>query len=286
MYLGSGWLTNLSGLNMSSDNFVYSGSSGQDTLNLNIDRATYTRAIAINAGAGDDSLLSAKLINTDQISLGAGNDTIAIMVGSVGSLNLALLDGGSGTDTLGFEESTISNGQTLTLTTGGAVNFENLKGSSANETLQGDSGDNVLTGLGGTDTLTGGAGNDTLYASDSGGAGTGDDSLSGGSGNDILVGSAGANILDGGTGADRLTGGSGADTFVLRAGDGGDSIGLADTITDFNVAADLLQLSGFNRSQLSITLQSGNSVIMFGSEYIALVVGVAPSQLINSVFTS
>jgi len=83
-----------------------------------------------------------------------------------------------------------------------------------------------------------------------------------------------------------LTGGSGADTFVLRAGDGGSTIDLADTITDFNVAADLLQLSGFNRSQLSITLQSGNSVIMFGSEYIAVVVGVAPSQLINSVFTS
>jgi hypothetical protein len=73
---------------------------------------------------------------------------------------------------------------------------------------------------------------------------------------------------------------------VLRAGDGGTSISLADTITDFNASADLLQLSGFTRSQLSITSQSGNSVIMFGSEYVAVVVGVAPSQLINSVFTS
>jgi cysteinyl-tRNA synthetase len=110
--------------------------------------------------------------------------------------------------------------------------------------------------------------------------------LSGGSGNDILVGSAGANILDGGTGADRLTGGAGADTFILRAGDGGATVDLADTITDFNVSVDLLQLSGFNRNQLTIDSQSGNSVIKFGTEFVAVVVGVAPSQLIDSIFTT
>uniref|UniRef100_UPI0040474E3A hypothetical protein n=1 Tax=Limnohabitans sp. TaxID=1907725 RepID=UPI0040474E3A len=78
----------------------------------------------------------------------------------------------------------------------------------------------------------------------------------------------------------------GSDTFVLRAGDGGATVNLADTIMDFNASVDLLQLSGFTRSQLSITLQSGNSVIKFGTEFIVVVVGVAPSQLIDSVFTS
>ena len=38
-----------------------------------------------------------------------------------------MLDGGEGTHTISFEESTVANGTTLSLTTGGETNFEKLK---------------------------------------------------------------------------------------------------------------------------------------------------------------
>ena len=52
-----------------------------------------------------------------------------------------------------------ADGQSLTLTTGGAVNFENLTGSSYADTLTGDDNANVLSGGDGLDTLYGLGGN-------------------------------------------------------------------------------------------------------------------------------
>lgn len=51
---------------------------------------------------------------------------------------------------------------------------------------------------------------------------------------DVLVGGNGADVLIGGIG-DTLTGGNGPDTFLFRPNFG------ANTITDFNVANDVLQ---------------------------------------------
>ena len=64
-------------------------------------------------------------------------------------------------------------------------------------------------------------------------------------GNDLanlIVGGTGANLLAGGRGNDVLTGGGGKDVFVMRPGDG------RDTITDFGLTgteADLLRLDGY-----------------------------------------
>ncbi|MDX2307392.1 MAG: peroxidase family protein [Hyphomicrobium sp.] len=58
----------------------------------------------------------------------------------------------------------------------------------------------------------------------------------GNSANNNIIGNAGHNILDGGFGDDVLTGGAGRDTFVYGEGYG------ADTITDFQIGKDLVEL--------------------------------------------
>ena len=88
-------------------------------------------------------------------------------------------------------------------------------GTPVGETLNGTANDDVIAAFGGDDTLTGLAGED------------------------VLLGGDGDDILDGGAGDDELTGGSGLDSFVL-ANDGS-----FDTVTDFTLADDNVDVSGF-----------------------------------------
>lgn len=75
---------------------------------------------------------------------------------------------------------------------------------------------------------------------------------------------AGDDILIDGDGADRLQGGTGADLFVLRPD------GRADTIGDFNLDEDHIDLSGFALlhapSELAITRTQGGAVLRWGTE--------------------
>ena len=81
-------------------------------------------------------LNSAKLKDADSIDMGAGDDSVSVMLTgtngtpALGSANITKLDGGAGTDTLSFGESSQAAGSTLTLTTANATNFENLSGGS------------------------------------------------------------------------------------------------------------------------------------------------------------
>jgi Ca2+-binding RTX toxin-like protein len=82
-----------------------------------------------------------------------------------------------------------------------------------------------------------GAGGDDDYALT---GGEHHDVLTGGLGNDILTGGAGDDLLIGGAGENTLTGGDGHDTFRFTT----DSLdGKADTIADFKVGEDKLDLS-------------------------------------------
>jgi Ca2+-binding RTX toxin-like protein len=65
--------------------------------------------------------------------------------------------------------------------------------------------------------------------------------LSGKAGNDILIGSSASNILVGGAGNDTLTTGTGFDTVLFTTTTEG-----VDTITDFNVNQDIIQVSSVN----------------------------------------
>ena len=253
-------------------NVAVTGSAGAETFNLNVDRTgagAYTGNWTIDLKGGNDALNSAKLKDADSIDMGAGDDNVSVMLTgtngtpALGSANITKLDGGAGTDTLSFEESSPATDTTLSLTTANATNFENLSGGNNAETLNGDNNANTLKGNGGADTLNGNGGNDILVASGNtlAGADTNystNDNLYGGSGNDTLNGNAGDNILDGGTGADTIYSGGGSDTIVIRSGDGGSSITDADTITDFSDTNDIIGLSGLNYSDLTVEQGTGS----------------------------
>jgi Ca2+-binding RTX toxin-like protein len=114
----------------------------------------------------------------------------------------------------------------------GENGIDNLEGNEGDDTIFGSNGDDGLAGQEGDDSLVGGNGNDRLY---------------GWIGNDVLLGDVGDDSLYGGSGNDLLTGGGGADTFNFGndflAGDTFGSLGL-DTITDFQLGIDKIQLQG------------------------------------------
>jgi Ca2+-binding RTX toxin-like protein len=156
--------------------------------------------------------------------------------------------------------------ENLTLTGGGNVNGT---GNSLANTITGNSGDNALNGSSGADTMIGLGGNDSYVVDNAGDSvveanGGGTDlvqssvtftlaqffenlTLTGsgnvdGTGNSLantITGNSGDNDLDGGTKSDTLTGGAGSDTFAFTSTLGATNI---DSITDFNVAGDTIQL--------------------------------------------
>ena len=283
MYDGGGWdgTSNLSGFSASAD-FSVVGSDGNDYMNLNIDRSSdLTGDMTISMGAGNDSLGAARLKNGDSVDMGAGDDSVNLYATNssgtpaYSALSMANLDGGAGTDTLGFGNMGTQGSTELTLTGGGASNFENIDGTGGVDIIRGDSNVNVLRGSGGADIIYGGGGNDSLSgttewtssndtdsarrnASSGGTSDDTDDNLYGEAGDDLLIGTIGDNILDGGTGTDTIYSGSGSDTIVIRSGDGGSSLNDADIIADFSDGTDLIGLDGLNFSDLTVQQGSGS----------------------------
>ncbi|WP_152047658.1 calcium-binding protein [Aureimonas psammosilenae] len=171
---------------------------------------------------------------------------------------------------------------------------DSLYGGNGNDQLNGGNGNDLLHGGSGNDIMTGGAGNDTyivhdvgdkvveaanggtdfvrsgvtytlpdhverlelIYSGNTNGFGNAaDNRLDGNSGNNELHGGAGADILQGGLGNDRLWGDAGQDTFVFSTKPG---TGNVDTIVDFSVADDTIQLarSAFNAFKGTGALQA------------------------------
>ena len=109
--------------------------------------------------------------------MGAGDDSVSVMFGAdaggiqtIANASLAKLDGGAGQDTIRYDESANTSG-TITLSTSGATNFENIIGSPGAEPITGDANANYLAGGNYSssstvaDTLNGAGGNDILMAS-------------------------------------------------------------------------------------------------------------------------
>ena len=157
----------------------------------------------------------------DTFTGGSGNDTI---LGVVGADNI---NGGAGTDTIRL---TATSTALNALSNAALTNVEAIDASTATAgvtvNLTNQSENFIFTGSAFADNLRGGAGVDSM----AGGAGV--DTINGGAGNDTINGGLGRDILTGGTGSDIFR----FDTAIA----GGANV---DQITDYNVAADSMQLS-------------------------------------------
>jgi Ca2+-binding RTX toxin-like protein len=180
--------------------------------------------------------------------------------------NFVFTGGGPITATTASLRSLVSPTAASTLATDGTPGNDTIIGTSAADVINGLAGDDSLMGMGGNDTLSGGAGNDRLDGGTGkdridGGNGkdllkgaNDSDRLAGGAGNDTLSGGSGSDSLNGGLGNDRLTGGAGADDFHYGASNEG-----RDTITDFVIGEDLIELRGVSATDFSVDPVSGGT---------------------------
>ena len=225
-------------------------------------------------GDGNDQLRGGD--GYDELDGGAGNDQL------FGDAGDDLLYGGAGNDQL----------------RGGEGN-DVLFGDAGNDTLRGEAGDDTFYAGAGNDSMFGGAGNDTYYVEDAKdkvkeNAGEGTDEivasysyslekvknvenltlsedakplninatgnslgnvLTGNSGNNVLKGLAGNDILVGREGDDTLIGGDGDDIFIFDNLDG------VDSVEDFTIGSDLLQLDALVFTSLAAGVQDANLVM-------------------------
>lgn len=206
------------------------------TLPANVENLTLTGTAAINATANSLNNVITGNNAANQLNGDAGNDTLNGGAGDdtlIGWSGADTMAGGLGNDSYFVENAgdvvtenlnqgtdTVSSRLTYTL----PVNVENLTFTgTAVVNGTGNNLNNVITGNNAANQLNGGAGNDTL---------------NGGAGNDVL---------DGGTGTNTLTGGTGNDSFKLT------TAGHIDTITDYNVANDTIQLENAVFTALTTT---------------------------------
>ena len=244
------------------------GGQGDDSLNGDGGRDSLT------GSAGDDSLFGADgrdlLIGgagRDRLDGGDGSDTASYKGSSDGvviNLITGLAEGGHAAgDTLISIEEVIGSRHSDTLTAAdgtrvsGGGGGDLLLGSIGSETLSGGSGTDTLFGSEGSDVLNGGRNRDIADFSGSseairvdltsgiaeGGDAAGDrlrsiEGIIGSAFDDTLIGNRARNTLDGGDGDDLLRGRGGRDIFVASNGD--------DTIADFNLRQDSLDLTGFD----------------------------------------
>ena len=210
----------------------------------------------ISGNVGDDTLYGHG--GNDELRGGGGNDNLYGGDGDDflnGGTGADYMEGGAGDDTYIVDEEgdvVVENegaGIDTLISIGGiditlGANIENgtLSGL-VGGTLIGNALDNVLTGTVDVDVIVGGDGADVING------GGGDDLLDGGIGIDVIVGGDGDDTIIGGLGADVLSGGLGADVFLYLDGDESPLLS-ADTILDFDVDLDVIDLSAIDANAL------------------------------------
>lgn len=194
---------------------------------------------------GDDELTGAEL--ADILFGGGEDDTLA------GNEGADILDGGEGNDTIntGADDDFVRGG-------GGDDAIGGMAGSDVvfagngddlvawndptGDRVFGENGDDTLRGGDvAADTISGGEGDDLIRAvANQELPDHASDILFGDGGDDSILGGNADDRIEGGEGDDTMAGFDGADTFVFRAGTVGE-----DTINDFDVTEDTVELVGF-----------------------------------------
>jgi Ca2+-binding RTX toxin-like protein len=198
---------------------------------------------SVHDGDGDADIKNTGVLKGD-VDLGAGNDKFDTRGGKL----IGEVDGGTGDDTYFTDTSYLSVNETLF---GGTDTVK----SSASFTLVNFVEKLVLLGNQDIDGTGGLFGN----------------KLFGNAGNNILSGNGGNDELAGGKGNDRLIGGEQDDMFIFKTGDG------HDVITDFIVAEDSLDLSGWSAitsfqdlMKNHVTMSDGDMIISAGDDQLIL----------------
>lgn len=246
------------------------GNDGNDQLNGN-DGDDVLRGGAGNdelfGGNGNDALWAGGDDNgNDTMNGGSGKDTLGGGAGNdnlIGGTGSDVIFGGVGNDTIWTNtQNDTSNTQNDQAWSGdgddiihAAAGNDELGGGTGDDTINGGGGNDIIFGgrgdandVGTNDSINGGDGDDTVFGSggnDNIEGGDGNDLLFNGGGNDTVNGGADTDTLWGGGGNDILTGGEGADTFAFASDNGN------DTITDFDLTADILDLSEIDLTSLA-----------------------------------
>lgn len=229
-------------------------------------------------GFGGNDLITGRT-DADRLIGNSGNDQLFggrdndILFGNRGD---DFLNGGRGNDILraGQGKDTLFGNQGDDILRGHAED-DLLNGGPGSDRLNGGTGADFLNGSSGDDFLKGGQGDDQLFG------GVGDDTLRGGNGIDLLQGGQGNDRLDGGFANDSLIGGAGADQFVLRAGNGN------DTILDYQDGVDTLALEGLDFSDLQILQGQEQTTLQIASteEVLATLVDIQASNINQADFS-
>ena len=192
---------------------LVSGSAGNDTIQVSMSYGPLFNIINVyENGVGTGSFFASS-VGSISVYGNAGNDTIAIGSGVMGSY----VNGGDGNDNLY-----------------GGQGADTLDGWNGDDYVSGGDGGDILYGWYGRDYIVGGNGNDSLrgeYDNDRLFGGNGSDVLTGGSGDDELCGDNDNDNCYGDAGSDTVTGGAGADN--LYGGDGNDFFSAADGTNDY-----------------------------------------------------
>jgi Ca2+-binding RTX toxin-like protein len=232
--------------------FAGEGDDGNDTLIGGAGNDTIGGAAGNDLAIGGGTNLfdnvdtgGVDISSSDTIFGGPGNDTL--LGGGFDDAN------GNGRYDVGEENISVTGANTIYAGTEddrvvGAAGNDTLGGGTGDDTLRGGDGDDTFYGgrgddndTGRNDVISGGNGNDTIFAGggdDDIDGGVGDDVIFNGTGNDNARGNLGNDTLFGGPGDDILSGRGGDDTFAFFEGNGD------DTITDFNLNDDTLDLNG------------------------------------------
>ncbi|GEM_PF-687144 len=192
------------------------GSSSADTVTVLNAGTAVTTPLNLKGSGGADRLDAGAAAGRVTVDGGAGNDVL------VEGLNVDVLNGGDGTDTLiitvrANEDLTLGDGQLQNGTTNTVLSVELA-------VINGDSGDNFIVAVdfNGATTVLAGSGDDTVLGSkgpDSIEGGDGLDQLQGFAGNDTALGQGGDDIILGGNGLDSLVGGAGNDLIEGQSDD-------------------------------------------------------------------